>query len=380
MEKQIQKWLEKGMITEQKALELLADYKVQREERRKIKIQIALYVIGAILVGLGVISFVAANDWIWQIFVMSDFIKILALSASTVGAFYCGYELIYGKKKYPLLGSALIFLSSFLIGGTYALIGQIYNLNADNSMLMFLWLVSILPLAYVFKARAINVLSIILFILGVIFYYMELSYDTGQTWTIYIPIMLGAFLYTLGNFPPIKKNYNDFSLSYKIVGLISIFITLMILTCSIETSYEMLSVNYIMPVMLLIGFNVLNIYLEKTKNDLFKLEHGYIIMILFLLLSILTMPVINPIWAQIIVHLFLVAMISEGFSYGYKFENVKLINLSTTFLIFYLITIYSKFGWTYFDKTLFFICGGIILFGLGFVLEKKKKEMLKGDK
>lgn len=380
MEKRIIKWLEKGLINQETASALIEESKIEAEQIRKIRTQIALYIIGAIFLGLGIISFIAANNWIWEYLLSSDLLKIILLSGATIGAFYGGYNLAYENKNLPRLGKSLIFLSTILLGGTYFLIGQIYNLNAHNSFLMFLWTASILPLAYVFKERSINVLSIITFIFGVIFYYMELSFDKGYTWTIFIPIILGTFLYSCGNIPYIQKKYNDFSLSYKTVGLMSIFITLLILTISVRSSYELMSINYFMPIILLFTLNLVTIYLEKNKTLLFKLEQGLMFVLLTLLYLILTLPEISIVSTKIIAHLLIMFITASGFNFGYKFENEKLINLSTTFLIIYLTTTYCRFGWSFLDKTLFFILGGISLLGLGIFLEKKKKEIVNGGK
>lgn len=380
MEKRIVIWLEKGIINEEIASKLLIEAKNEAEQARKIQTQIALYLIGAILIGIGVISFIAANNWIWTYLLSSDLLKIVLLSSATIGAFYGGYNLVYENKNLPRLGKSLIFLSTILLGGTYFLVGQVYHLNANNSFLMFLWTASILPLAYIFKERAINILSIILFVLGVIFYYMELSFDNGYTWTIFIPITLGTFLYSCGNIPYLQKKYNDFSLSYKTVGLTSIFITLISLTLSVQNSYELISINYILPIFLLAILNFINIYINEDKTLLFNLEEGFIFTLLISLLLILTQPEISIVSTMIIAHLLIIFIIANGFNFGYKFENVKLINLSTSFLIVYLIMTYCRFGWNYLDKALFFILGGICLLSLGIFLEKKKKELIKGEK
>ncbi len=377
MEKQINKWLEKSLITKEKAMELLADYKEEVQQKRKVRSQVAFYTIGTILIGLGVISFIAANDWIIQLFLKFEFGKILAMILATIGSFYGGYHLVYENKKYPRLGNTLIFLSTLLIGGTYALIGQIYHLNADNSGLMFLWLASVVPLAYIFKNKAINILSVILFILGIIFYYAELSFDNGYTWTIFIPVILGSFLYCLGNVPYIQKNYNDFSLAYKLTGLVPIFITLLILTCSIENSYQLVSINYFLPIIALMVFNGLNFYFEQNKTKLFKIETGFIFALLVLLSLILAANVISIPLALILIHTLIILIITACFSFGYDFENIRIIDLGTTFLMLYVIAVYCRWGWSFFDKTLFFILGGSLLLGLGFYLEKKKKAIIK---
>ena len=258
MEKKIIFWCKQGIIDENTANLLLADIKQDSAKRRKIQLNILIYTISVILIGLGVITFVSANYWIIELLNRTKILKIILLLGVTLSTFWGGFELAYVRKNFPRLGNALIFLSTLLIGGTYALIGQVYHTNANSSSLMFIWLISILPVAYLFKSKAVNIISIVLLILGIVFYYMELAIDKSLIWTIFIPILCGMILYTVGNIPIVLKKYNDFSLMYKVVGMLPIFITLLILTCVSESSYHITSLYYILPIVVLILLNFLN--------------------------------------------------------------------------------------------------------------------------
>ena len=68
----------------------------------------------------------------------------------------------------------------------------------------------------------------------------------------------------------------------------------------------------------------------------------------------------------------IITIIAFGFNYGYKFENLKIIGVTNWFLIIYLLVNYFRWGWTFMDKSLFFIFGGVSLLCLGIHLEKKR--------
>jgi len=379
MQRKIAKWLEDGLIDNQTAQKMLDEINEDKIKSRNIKINITIYTIAVILIGLGVITFIAANDWILLLLNSSDLLKILLMSGITLASFWGGYKLAYEKQNFPKLGNALIILSTLLIGGTYGLIGQIYHINANSSSLMFLWLISILPVAYMFKNSAINIISIVLMILGFIFFYAELALDTNLIWTIFIPITLGIILYSLGNIPIVLNKYNNFSLSYKIVGIFPIFITFLILTCSVEHSYHITSGYYIVPIVSLIVFNIFNFVLQKNANTLLKIETIFIIVILSALLLLLILPYVNTGIVVLLANVFIIAMLFWGFNYGYKFENERLIGISNWMLILYLLVNYSRWGWSFMDKTLFFIFGGICMLVLGLYLEKRKKNVFRKD-
>lgn len=380
MEKLITKWFNEGLIDSVLTAKLLEDVKKEKERLHKTKINIAIYTVAVILIGLGVITFISANDWILELLNSSLFLKIFLMFILTISSLFGGYQLAYEKKNFPKLGNALIVLSTLLIGGTYAIIGQGYNINANNSLLMFLWLLSIVPVAYLFKNHTINILSIILLILGIIFRYNELSLDNGLIWTIFIPVLCGLILYSIGNIPFILEKYNDFSLSYKIAGAFPIFITLLILTCSVEHSYHITSHYYIVPLVTLIILNLFNIVHQKNKTTLLKIETTAIIIISSFLLLLLILKSVSAGLVMTVANIMIIAMIAFGFYYGYKFENSKIIGVTNQIITIYLAVNYCRWGWSFMDKSLFFILGGFLLLTLGMFLEKRRKEIInKGN-
>ncbi len=134
----IQKWLDEGTINNAQAEKMQADLAEYKRERRSKSQTIAFSTIGAILIGLGAILFVASN---WE--KIGDTIKVLLLVGSTVGIHYTGYHLKYESQKYSRVGSALLFLSALFFGASVFLIAQIYNVNADNSTLVLIWLLGV---------------------------------------------------------------------------------------------------------------------------------------------------------------------------------------------------------------------------------------------
>lgn len=77
--KDIERWLKNGLIDENLAQILNADLKKEAEKRQKLTTQIVLYTIGVILLGTGVITFVAGNDWILELLQSIPVLQILIL-------------------------------------------------------------------------------------------------------------------------------------------------------------------------------------------------------------------------------------------------------------------------------------------------------------
>lgn len=372
--KDIERWLQKGLIDQNLADILTEEQKQTKAKYGKIAMQIALYTIGAIFLGLGIITFISANDWFLELFKKFKFLPILLVLLLAVLSLIGGYKIAYEKKNFPRLGNSLIFLSTILIGGCYTLAGIVYNWYDTVSSIFSLWFISIFPLAFIFKSKAINILSTILFVILFPCFYNDLKIDTADVWTIFIPFSLAGILYTFANNKIISEKYGEFANFYKFISIYALFITLMILVFSAEESYQMTRYEYITIPAVLIAINA---YYYFKNNDLIKkMESLFFIGIMAFMLILLIFEAVNPIFIHILAHFFIIIMISEGIYIAYKTENIPKINQNNLFLLIYILSIYCRYGWSYLHKSIFFTIGGILLISLGIFLEKQKKKFL----
>ncbi len=375
MEKRLSNWFQNKLIDQKTYEVLLREVKEEAEHKRKVGLIVTFYIIGITLLGLGIASFIAANDWILDFLNRNEIVKILLVSLLTVSSLYFGWKMAYVKENFIKLGKALICLSSILIGCTYMLIGQIYNFNAHSSFLMMLWCISVIPLAYLFKEKFINILSTGIFIVGFILYLAEIDVREDSI-IFYIPIVLGSFLYLLGGIHYINEKYHDFAVFYKLLGLKAVYITLLILTCW-DLSYELNHWQCITPVIGLMFIYIINGIMNRRKDSLYLTEGIYFFLLLAGLLAIIIPDRINEIPVIIGTHIFLITMFYYAIQYGYKFENAKLISMAHAFIGIYLFVMFCRYGWSFFDKTIFFLLSGIILITMGIVFERKRKELKK---
>jgi uncharacterized membrane protein len=111
-----------------------------QKENSKKRITNIMAVIGAILIGAGIFSFVAAN---WQ--EVGKFYKILIILCSMLSSYYGGWIL---KEKYHRVktGEALILLGSIIYGAGIFLIGQMFNIRANWPDAFILWMFGLLAL------------------------------------------------------------------------------------------------------------------------------------------------------------------------------------------------------------------------------------------
>ncbi len=157
-------WLEKGFISDKQRDQILSHYSAMQEVHAKAgsgKLITVISVLGSILVGLGIILFVASN---WQ--VIPRWGKVILLFSTMFITYGIGYFLRYTRKNYPKVGAALIFLGTMAYGANIYLIAQIYNISVHYPNGELLWVLGTLPLAYVLGPGPYSVSRLSIFSYG----------------------------------------------------------------------------------------------------------------------------------------------------------------------------------------------------------------------
>lgn len=122
----------------------------------------AFSAVGAILVGLGVILFVASN---WGD--LGPLFKTVLLVLATLATGGAGYWLAFERGDYEKTGMALLFVNVMIFGATIFLVGQIYHLPLNFWWGMLLWFAGTAFMAYVLRSRMHVWLSVLLLVLTI---------------------------------------------------------------------------------------------------------------------------------------------------------------------------------------------------------------------
>ncbi|MDP2917997.1 MAG: DUF2157 domain-containing protein [bacterium] len=133
--------------------------KIKKESQSNV-IRIII-TIAAILVAVGIFSFVAAN---WQ--GMSKAMKLIIVIGAMLGAYGSGWYL-QTKKGLNKTGSALIFLGSLIYGAAIFLVAQMFHIRANWPDGFLLWMFGVLAIAHALKSYLYHVLALILGIVSI---------------------------------------------------------------------------------------------------------------------------------------------------------------------------------------------------------------------
>lgn len=368
----IQKWLDEGTIDNAQAEKMQADLEEYKKEHRSKKQVIAFSTIGAILIGIGAILFVASN---WE--KIGDIFKVLLLVGSTIGVHYTGYRLKYEKQNYPRVGSALIFLSALLFGASFFLIAQIYNINANNSTLVLIWILGIFPLIYGYRSAPISGLCFLLFYLWIGLLYFERT-DFGKLisiWDIYL--ISGIALYFVGTLHELLEKVKYAGSTFKFMGLQAALLALFIHTFELG-EYK---VEKIVPVIYaLSGILFLAVLLSKPlrlKLKGFQADLSIALIALFMAGITLT-AIYIPASARtymIIFNVIFLGLLTILLYAGYNTEDIGIVNTTMFWFVLLIFARYFDFFWELLPRSLFFMLGGLALLAINVGLERKRREI-----
>lgn len=156
-------WQAEGLISAAQ-YELLAErYQFQSlASSARDRFIMILIGVGSILLGLGVITFVAANWQAWSREVKLGLLLTLFLTVNLTG-----YHLLrQPRSKQRRWGQGLLLLGALILGANLALMSQLFHIAGSPQVFFFLWGFGVLLMAYGLRLAALGVLSVLLISVG----------------------------------------------------------------------------------------------------------------------------------------------------------------------------------------------------------------------
>ncbi len=422
-------WKNEGIISQQQSEEILGRYEQEIVSQPNSSRLVAIIsILGSILVGLGVILFLAAN---WQGFSIP--LKLGLIFGCLIMTYTLGYYFAYEKKNFIKTGKALTFLGVILFGSGLALIGQIFNINAHfpdgllfwgigsflvalttkdkniialtillfaawniteqarfynlNYLFLGMMLVSLKMLIFPTKARLAFLLAVLGLIIWV-FLTLNLLTDSFMVSGSGLVIFLGA-LYTLGRLPILEKERAGFSFLIRIVSLYRIMIILYAFTFqNIHRSgdwYQLFWQQHsdfywfygsIVGVGLII--TLINVIGLAKQKKLYLIRESQVILGLVILMVtyLVTASEIASLIPTIIYNLGYLGLVLGIIAIGIREKSQAFINSALFFFIVDIITRYFDYFFKLLDRSFFFIGGGLLLLWGGLFLEKKRRKII----
>lgn len=348
--------------------------------------------IWAIITGIGILLFVAAN---WQD--MSSMIKTLFLVGSTLAFYGAWFFYTHKKEGYEKTGQALILLWSLSYGASIFLLNQIYNIGGDVSTHLLIWSLWVLPLAYVTQFSTI-------FTLGVGTLYAAVLVYLGENYFI-APIMYSLSFIILGFVSLTLVRYHTLTLRnfwtvLTFAGSVIILGNMILLTFSDfwNGGFWVQEVDISLYITLFIGLilwlGAIFFKSWKTKKIDFKEEVPFFIWLAAIvgLMIITTQALPNYDYANrsflfplpfpfslyvFIMNILFFAVIGTLIYRGVQKEKAILVNTSILFFAVYLFGKYLVFAFdSKFGGAFVFITGWLVCMAIGWAAEHIRRRIL----
>ena len=156
-----EKWWAEGLINSEFYETLAERYQFNTlEQDASSRFTVILIGLGSILLGLGVITFVAAN---WQEW--SRAFRVVLLLSLFVGVNAAGFYLWRRpahQRGFQKLGHGLLLLGALILGANMALISQMFHQSGNFYELLLVWGLGVVAMAYSLRLPSLGVVSLIL--------------------------------------------------------------------------------------------------------------------------------------------------------------------------------------------------------------------------
>jgi len=389
LREELKAWERDGAITSEQVMTILArypDYPPGHEaSRRRQGLVTGLSILGSVLIGLGVITFFAAN---WD--EISQGVKLASLIAGMLLAYGAGYAL-WQRSGPTAYAVAFVLLGCIVYGAGVHLIGQIYHVSVDHPNLSLFWFLGVAPIAYVTRSRPIMFLAIVLFLAAVAFrqqYWLE-AVDVSEAvmdW-IALYIALGILLYAVGKAKREFEGWESIGGLFQALGLITTFVALYLLTFHDIFDYAIsisgASLGYwtlaygasAAAIAVLAGLAWRRTQRGEQETADFA-EMGVIVVVLASAHMAALMHVNwTLLWSIVFNALFALSALGLMAS-GYLRDHEGRVNLSIALIALYVITRYFEYSIDLLDSSLLFFGAGVILLAGGYLLERGRRRML----
>jgi len=352
--RELEHWRELNLLDERQVSAISALYEPAKERFLKV-----LMGLGAMLVGLGVLSYIAAN---WM-----DLSRVLKVTL-IVGVYFLSIMAAYGfNPSYPHTSRAFLLIGSFIYGGGIFLIAQIFHEGGTIADALFWWMVGLAPVCLLFKDRMqlllIQVIALI---------YFHLLYDI---WRIFVysvsPNTLSQFLLSLFSTYPLIVFAGLWILWWFIAnqptgarsrnGLhLNIFVTLNFIFIHASRCWGDGVMVYLL--FFAIGLFLCAAPLGRLKDAL----EGWGIALTGVFSLILSIQYFWR-WSMLDDYSVVVAILACAMLLWHIYKGSL---LATVFFCLLILRYYFSIFYDFLDKALFFTIGGVLLMAMGFYLQR----------
>ena len=428
---EVELWRQDGLVSAEQAARIGERYHLSTLPDRGIRLKLITIfsLLGALLIGTGIILFIAAN---WNAIPRSVRLANIILLIAAVN--YVGYDLAFVRKNYPRIGTALLFLAALQFGAAIWLVAQTFHITSRYHNGVLFWALGILPVAWLLGMESILVLSSALLTVwtlwksgdfGIVNYpyfvlmialVLPLCYRheakralfaslAGITlWFGFGPcavyfsgsraesmiavsfLFFGLLLYVTGMLHSLYRRFKGYEFVYKFIGIVLLFGFTYFLSFKdvvdgvlpVLFSSTAFSILFGIFVFMISGTGLFLAMRRKRtpagSTKAAQIENSAIVIVLLFLILV---PFPAVVMKVILANLLLLALTIGTVALGYFRERAYLINMGFLFFAIQFLTRYFDYVYRYLPRSLFFIVTGVLLIVLAAFMEKKRRHLIQ---
>ena len=389
LREEVDAWRQDGTVTAEQAQAILARYPDYvpgfEASRRRQGLVTGLSILGGILIGLGVITFFAAN---WD--EIPKNVKLASLIIGMALSYGAGYAIWQRSGPTPYAVS-FVLLGCIIYGAGVHLIGQLYHISVDHPNLSLFWFLGVAPLAYVTRSRPVMFLAVVLFLAAVAFRLQDWLEGIDEAEAVIagtaLYIALGAFLYAAGKAKREFEGWESIGGLFQALGLVTAFAALYMLTfhdlfdgadsiSGASLGYWALAYGASIVAVAALAWLAWRRAQAGGESPVELAEVGLIAVLLVVAHVAGLVPAgWDPLYPILFNALFALSALGLMAS-GYLRDHEGRVNLAIAFIAIYVITRYFEYSIDLLDSSMVFIGAGVVLLAGGYLLDRGRRRML----
>jgi uncharacterized membrane protein len=375
-------WQREGLVSENTAERILARYHAGTGAARAARlgpVTTFLGIIGAVVLGAGVVLFFAAN---WD--VLPAWFKLGLIFVGLALAYGAGAWFRYGRGNLPRLGAGLIFLGALLFQAGIFLLEQIYNMPLDNPAALALGAAGILVLAYAVGLRAVLLVGLLDALAWIGWELLKRYPEFPEQLVAPLAyLLIGALVFAAATLHRVWGDRLRFGAVYEVVGLLTVLAPVYFFTFGFLWEEVQRRPEQVPRAPLWVFGLVAVTLLVLIATALWRRSRlGWIEAAAFGAVALLAGVVaFAPTLTSAYALLFNVAFFGLALLAcvrGYLQGEARFVNTGIPLLALGLVTRYIDVFWELLPRSAFYIVGGIVLLAVAGGLEKLRQRLLRG--
>ena len=379
LERELRAWAAEGLVSEEQAAVIRARYVREAPAAARGRIVQALAVVGAVVAGLGVILFVAAN---WD--GMARPLRVALLLAALLGAYGGGWILREQRATHPAVGEALLLLGGLVFAAAVFLVGQMYHVDTHWPLVFVVIALLTGATAATVRSEALATLSLLALGAWPLAELLDARTDGGA----FVPVaatLFGVALYGLGTGDGGALRSVGFARPMRALGLPALLLGAFVFTFpALHSAFDDhplrgAALAGVVALVVAAAAGVLAL-LRRSDRPTARWEAASLLTLTVLVPLAVAQPEspanADPLVLPLVFNLVVAALALGTVAVGYLNDEPPLVTVGIVLVGIDVLARYVDFFWDFLPRSVGFLLGGLLLLGLAWALERQRARLV----